>query len=163
MVYVLTNETMPGLIKIGLTTRPIAERLAELRGASGVPGRFVVEALFEASDPAALERAVHEALADTRYSNDREFFRGSPAAGIAAVREHAGHPPIYVRTPESQPGPQVPTGRMRHAARRESPELRCRECGYPDNVILADYETHWRCGRCRTLQSIRPPAEGDVS
>ena len=41
-VYILTNKAMPGLVKIGLTTRDLEEWAAELLGATGVPLPFVV-------------------------------------------------------------------------------------------------------------------------
>ena len=41
-VYVLTNPAMPGLVKIGLTSRNPQVRAAELTQATGVPAPFVI-------------------------------------------------------------------------------------------------------------------------
>jgi hypothetical protein len=79
-VYVLVNSSMPGLLKVGKTTRSVAERCAELTSATGVPTPFVVafEQLFEDCDSA--EQAIHAELArkGLRHADNREFFRGSP-------------------------------------------------------------------------------------
>jgi hypothetical protein len=51
-VYILSNKKMPGLVKIGCTTRPVVERTAELNSMTGVPAPFVLEgviALFPTS------------------------------------------------------------------------------------------------------------------
>src|SRR5581483_11866894 len=52
-VYVLSNATMPGLLKIGKTTRSSDERARELSRSTSVPSRFVVE--YEIFSPAASE------------------------------------------------------------------------------------------------------------
>jgi tetratricopeptide (TPR) repeat protein len=78
-VYVLVNSSMPGLLKVGKTTRTVAERCAELTSATGVPTPFVVafEQHFEDCDTA--EQAIHAELArkGLRQSGNREFFQGS--------------------------------------------------------------------------------------
>ena len=40
IVYILTNEAMPGLIKIGYTDKSIEERMKELSRHTGVPLPF---------------------------------------------------------------------------------------------------------------------------
>jgi hypothetical protein len=40
VVYVLTNEAMPGLVKIGLTTDSLESRILQLSSATGVPLPF---------------------------------------------------------------------------------------------------------------------------
>ena len=40
VVYILTNEAMPGLIKIGYTDKTIEKRMKELSRHSGVPLPF---------------------------------------------------------------------------------------------------------------------------
>lgn len=71
---------MPGLLKVGKTTRDVAERCRELTSATGVPTPFVVafEQHFQDCDYA--EREVHAALSASGYrqSENREFFRASP-------------------------------------------------------------------------------------
>ena len=54
-VYILSNSGMPGLLKIGRTTRSVGDRVAELNSATGVPAPFAVEAWFESADPQSHE------------------------------------------------------------------------------------------------------------
>ena len=61
IVYVLSNRAMPGLVKIGMTTRPeLDTRLKELY-TTGVPVPFDVEYACEvkASDCNKIEKALH--------------------------------------------------------------------------------------------------------
>ena len=57
-LYILSNPSMPGLLKIGLTTRPVLDRVEELNAATGVPTAFKIEAYFESSNPQAHEAFV---------------------------------------------------------------------------------------------------------
>ncbi len=75
-LYVLANSAMPGLVKVGKTTRTPSERAIELSGATGLPTPFIVvyEQLFQ--DCSAAESFVHIYLAQKcfRVSDNREFF-----------------------------------------------------------------------------------------
>ncbi len=74
-VYILKNPSMPGLIKIGYTTRTAEERANELyEGATGVPKRFEVAYEHPCDEPRTLEAAAHKKLASYRINNNREFF-----------------------------------------------------------------------------------------
>ena len=80
-VYVLSNKSMSGLLKIGISNRHPWVRAAELSRSSGIPTPFVVEAFYEVTDMAAAEKAAHEKFAESRESTNREFFRaGLPRA-----------------------------------------------------------------------------------
>ena len=78
-VYVLANSSMPGLVKVGKTTRLPSERAEELSGVTGVATPFIVvyEEHFEDCD--TIEAHVHTALATKglRLSDNREFFRAA--------------------------------------------------------------------------------------
>lgn len=73
-VYILTNEAMPGLVKIGKTTRDPGVRAKEISDATGVPIPFRVYDFFSCPDCNELEDAAHGAMADRRVSQNREFF-----------------------------------------------------------------------------------------
>lgn len=73
-VYILTNEYMPGVYKVGCTERSPHERAAELSAPTGVPAPFEVLCYVECHDFQAIERKVHAWLSDFRVSNGREFF-----------------------------------------------------------------------------------------
>ena len=77
IVYVLSNEAMPGLIKIGLTKRDELEaRLNELYS-TGVPLPFTCEYACRVKDCKAVENALHTAFTKDRINPAREFFRTS--------------------------------------------------------------------------------------
>src|SRR5438876_10907835 len=84
-VYILTNESMPGLLKIGYTCRTPQQRCAELGAATGIPTAFRLVHSREVSDGRAAEETIHRLLAPFRASQDREFFRLSIPKAIAAV------------------------------------------------------------------------------
>lgn len=74
-VYVLSNEYMPGIYKVGMTTTSPEIRAKELSSATGVPFPFKVESSHHCEDPAQSERDIHAALQDVRINDSREFFQ----------------------------------------------------------------------------------------
>jgi TPR repeat protein len=91
-LYILSNSEMPGLLKIGQTTRSVGDRVAELNSATGVPAPFAVEAWFESADPQCHETELHKILTRCRLPN-REFFRVTIEEAIAAARRITGREP----------------------------------------------------------------------
>jgi hypothetical protein len=91
-IYVLVNSSIPGLAKVGRTTRSPAERVAELSGATGVATPFVLAFDQDFADCVAAEREVHAELdrRGLRVAPNREFFRGSPAEIVRVVLQVAG-------------------------------------------------------------------------
>lgn len=83
-VYLLVNPAMPGMVKIGRTSRPPAMRVAELSGATGVPVPFVLLYEVQVPDAVAGERHVHELLQErgARIAGNREFFGVSPSVAV---------------------------------------------------------------------------------
>lgn len=87
IVYVLTNSAMPGLVKIGMTTREsIDARMKELYS-TGVPVPFDCEYACEVkvSDCAKIEKALHKAFKPNRINDNREFFRIEPNQATAIL------------------------------------------------------------------------------
>jgi hypothetical protein len=82
-VYILSNDAMPKLFKIGYTTRLVSERIRELSG-TGVPGKFIVEFYAEIEDAYNLEKVVHNRLSRQRY--DKEFFRCELSTAVRVVK-----------------------------------------------------------------------------
>lgn len=77
IVYVLTNPSMPGLVKIGMTTRDnLDTRMRELYG-TGVPVPFecAYACKVKTSDCTKIEKALHTAFAPNRINANREFFQ----------------------------------------------------------------------------------------
>lgn len=84
-VYILSNPSMPGLVKIGKTTRTPAERASELYQ-TGVPEPFDVYAALYTPDCQELELMVHNDLCEDRRSDDREFFGIEPEDAYEALK-----------------------------------------------------------------------------
>lgn len=74
-VYILSNECMPGIYKIGMTSSSPEIRAKDLSSATGVPAPFKVEASFHCESPSNAEASIHLALQDCRVNNSREFFK----------------------------------------------------------------------------------------
>ena len=77
IVYLLTNPVMPGLVKIGMTTRDDLDvRMRELY-TTGVPVPFECEyaCKVKPNDCAKIEKALHKAFAPDRINANREFFK----------------------------------------------------------------------------------------
>ncbi len=86
-VYIVTNEAMPGLVKIGITSKPIEERLKELASVTGVPLPFSCYYAAEVEDAGNLEDVLHKAYADNRVNPNREFFSISPEAARTILKQ----------------------------------------------------------------------------
>jgi hypothetical protein len=84
IVYLLTNPTMPDLVKIGRTT-DLESRLRQLSTHSGVPVPFECFYACEVSDSVKVERALHDAFGDHRINPKREFFRLNPDRAVAIL------------------------------------------------------------------------------
>lgn len=76
IVYVLTNEAMDGLVKIGLTATSVEERIKQLDNTS-LPLPFQCFYAAEVANAAIVESKLHKIFADKRVRSNREFFRVS--------------------------------------------------------------------------------------
>lgn len=75
---------MPGLIKIGRSSRGATSRAKEMH-TTGVPSPFHVEFEILVDFHEDVERAAHEALDRFRVSDSREFFKCEPWDGEQAI------------------------------------------------------------------------------
>lgn len=87
VVYVVSNESLPGVLKIGATTRSANERVKELSDSTSIPSDFVLIASFQSSDAYRLEGNIHRALEIYRVSQRKEFFRISESEALAKIGE----------------------------------------------------------------------------
>ncbi|MGY2992887.1 hypothetical protein ACVWWD_001694 [Mesorhizobium sp. URHB0026] len=82
-VYILSNPSMPGLLKVGFTTGAVSKRASELSGVTSIPTGFRIEwTLPITGDPRAVEQRAHAHLAPNRHG--KEFFKVSLDAAKAA-------------------------------------------------------------------------------
>ncbi len=86
IIYVLTNEAMPGYIKIGKTTTSVEQRILELSGPTAVPLPFECPYAVRVADMDGAEKALHDAFDDHRKNPKREFFILAPERAIAFLK-----------------------------------------------------------------------------
>jgi hypothetical protein len=85
IIYVLTNEAMPGLVKVGLTSDSVESRLTSLSSHTGVPLAFECYFAAEVIDGLRIERTLHQLFAEHRINPKREFFRLDPEKVVLAI------------------------------------------------------------------------------
>lgn len=86
IIYILTNEAMPGYIKIGRTTN-LEQRRHSLSRPSGVPLPFEVYYASEVNDSQKNEQWLHSIFADRRVRDQREFFKIDPERVVIALKK----------------------------------------------------------------------------
>jgi len=74
-VYVLVNKSMPGMVKIGMTTDTPVKRACDINRATGVPTPWVPVWSLKCYASHILEQRVHEYLGKYRVADNREMFR----------------------------------------------------------------------------------------
>lgn len=90
-VYVITNKAMPGLVKIGYSTKDPELRAQELNH-TGSPHPYQVEYEVLIEDPFQLEQKAHKLLASMREA--KEWFRCSPEEAVASIKAIVGNQAI---------------------------------------------------------------------
>ena len=86
IVYVLTNEAMPGIVKIGMTEADSVEaRMAQLNAHSGVPLPFECYFAAEVESCRRIESILHQLFSEQRINPRREFFRVDPEKVVLAI------------------------------------------------------------------------------
>jgi hypothetical protein len=93
-IYVLSNPSMPGLVKVGFTERTVDSRIAELSGNTASATPFVEEWSCAVTKPQESERKAHDVLRDFRVNSNREFFRISPRSAIDRIVDALGEDAI---------------------------------------------------------------------
>lgn len=84
IIYILTNQAMPGFIKIGKTENDLTGRIRSLNNTS-VPFDFECFYAARVADCTKAERLIHDAFADHRPNPRREFFNLEPERARAAL------------------------------------------------------------------------------
>lgn len=98
-VYIITNKSMPGLVKVGFTERAPELRAAELAG-TGMPTPYCVEYRMRVSRAHAVEQEAHRRLAFCRTG--REWFRCTVTAAQRVLES------VAITEEESSGSPLVP-------------------------------------------------------
>lgn len=83
-VYILRNEAMPGLLKIGYSVKVPTERVAELF-TTGVPEPFKLAYYCLVENAERLEAELHRNLSAYRHRGDREFFQLELGTAVRSI------------------------------------------------------------------------------
>lgn len=87
-IYVLSNETMPGLVKIGFTMNKPTDRARQINAATGVAMDFDVEYQYPCFNAHELEKVIHIYLEQSgfRVNKKKEFFNISVTEAISVIQ-----------------------------------------------------------------------------
>lgn len=86
IIYILTNEAMPGYVKIGKTSTSLEQRIRELSTSTSVPLPFTCFYACTVKDSAFVEHQLHDAFDNSRVNPRREFFQISPERVVSALK-----------------------------------------------------------------------------
>ncbi len=131
IVYILTNEAMPGYIKIGRTETSVEQRMREL-DKTAIPLPFQCYYAARVQDYVKVERTLHTAFGDHRVRSSREFFKLDPYKAKVIIELLA----IEDMTPGSDTFEDEETARAVEKAARVSGRFNFRENGIPVGSIL---------------------------
>jgi len=95
-LYALRNLSMPGLLKIGFTTRPVEERVLELDSSTATPTPFEIAFYFSCSEPQSDEAIAHETLLKHRINQSREFFKITEKEALSILRETLSRKEVFL-------------------------------------------------------------------
>ncbi len=130
-VYILTNDSMPGLVKIGRTSRDVDLRASEL-WQTGVPTKFDVFAKERTCDCVQLEAYIHGDFRKQRVNRSREFFAVDPDMAAARLKMWAGIQAHEMISENFSGFASVP---FKALVDEESIERLAKESGQPERVI----------------------------
>lgn len=134
IVYVLTNEAMDGLVKIGRTTTSVEQRIKELDTTS-LPLPFQCFFAGEVADSSYVEAQLHKAFADKRVRNNHKFFRIDPNQVRAAIML-ASPKDVTPRTDVVVDATDVQALQKASVAQDRRTRLKFSELGIPTGAIL---------------------------
>jgi hypothetical protein len=87
-VYIITNRAMPGIVKIGYSTKDPKLRAMELEG-TGTPHPYEVEFEVLVYNPSEIERRAHRIL--KHFREGKEWYRCSLDQAITVIQKVAGN------------------------------------------------------------------------
>lgn len=88
IIYVLTNDAMPGYIKIGRTNKSLEQRMKQL-DKTGIPLPFRCHFAVRIDNYEENEAKAHKIYAGNRVRSNREFFRVAPEDAAALLEVFA--------------------------------------------------------------------------
>lgn len=86
IIYVLTNEAMPGFVKIGRTSNNLEQRIKDLSASTNIPLPFTCFYACTVNNAQFVEHQLHDAFDNNRVNPKREFFQISPERVVSALK-----------------------------------------------------------------------------
>lgn len=86
-IYVLVNSSIPGQVKIGMTTRDVDKRAKQVSSHTGVPTPWTAIYSFACFNSYDLEQEIHAYLDAQRVSDNREMFYMHATDAIKIVED----------------------------------------------------------------------------
>ncbi len=86
IIYILTNEAMPGYVKVGRTSTSLEQRIRELSASTSIPIPFTCFYACTVKDAQFVEHQLHDAFDDSRTNPRREFFQIAPERVVSALK-----------------------------------------------------------------------------
>ncbi|OHA22116.1 MAG: hypothetical protein A3H57_04855 [Candidatus Taylorbacteria bacterium RIFCSPLOWO2_02_FULL_43_11] len=86
IIYILTNEAMPGYVKIGKTSTSLEQRIRELSSSTSIPFPFTCFYACTVKDASFVEHQLHDAFDNNRVNPRREFFQITPERVVSALK-----------------------------------------------------------------------------
>jgi hypothetical protein len=130
IIYVLTNEAMPGLVKIGITSGDsVADRMRQLSAHSGVPFAFECSYAVRTNtvhSASEMESWLHDMFVRERVNPRREFFRLSPERVVLALKPFKFEVLSHEEMPEIGDAAEI---KAINTARARRPKLSLRDLG----------------------------------
>ena len=106
IIYILTNEAMPGYVKIGKTSTNLEQRIRELSTSTSVPLPFTCFYACTVADAQFVEHQLHDAFDNNRINPRREFFQIAPERVVSALKlaeiENVTPKKDFIETQEDQ-------------------------------------------------------------
>ena len=143
IVYLLTNEAMPGLVKIGRTTADEPQvRIRQLYyGSSGVPVPFECVLAMKVDNPQKVESGLHKTFSPDRVNPRREFFRIKPERAVAALGIATGKDVTPDVNKDNEEIPEAERSSS-ETLRKKRPNLNFAEMTIPPESVLEPIERY---------------------
>ncbi len=135
IVYALTNEAMPGLLKIGTTGRNDPQHRINELYTTGVPYPFECLKAIKVDDGLQLERALHVAFGPQRVNRSREFFEVEEEQVLAILDVWPGAQDVTPEVAEEVKG-DIAGEEALVSRKRRRPNLDFHKMGIPDGSVL---------------------------
>ena len=96
-VYLLKNECMPGVYKIGMTKRDVCERIKELNNSTSIPTPFEEVISIKVENAYEVEQELHEQYEKYRINANKEFFKFNDEILNDVINSYLSYELIFIK------------------------------------------------------------------